>query len=289
MPPLEPSLTSQPSAQGITPGAVGMSEWLDSDCVKAEASSGHVASQRSGGCDDISLTPYYEDSAVKLYHGDARRVWGALPMAHMVLTDPPYPKEFEWCWPLLAEIGNERLIASGSLVTLCGHYQVLTAGYALSKKLRFWWIAGMRQNAITRMAGKDVNINWKPALWFVQGTKRKDVSSKWPQDMMMPKSREKALYEWQQSESWFQHWIMELTNPGEMIVDPFAGSGTTLAASKLLGRKACGIESDEARCEIIAQRLSQEVLNFTPSEPHAADFGGVRSGVSRNTAAQESN
>jgi len=56
--------------------------------------------------------------------------------------------------------------------------------------------------------------------------------------------------------------IISWSNLGDLILDPFLGSGTTARACKDLGRKCIGIEISEKYCQIAVKRLGQEVFNF---------------------------
>mgnify|MGYP000459694142 CR=1 FL=1 len=56
--------------------------------------------------------------------------------------------------------------------------------------------------------------------------------------------------------------IQSWSKEGDVVLDPFAGSGTTLKAAKELGRHYIGIEINEDYLPIIERRLAQEFLSF---------------------------
>jgi len=49
---------------------------------------------------------------------------------------------------------------------------------------------------------------------------------------------------------------------GDVVLDPFSGSGTTLLASRLLNRKCIGVEIEEKYCKIARERLRQSVMKL---------------------------
>jgi site-specific DNA-methyltransferase (adenine-specific) len=62
-----------------------------------------------------------------------------------------------------------------------------------------------------------------------------------------PSQKPVALAEWL---------IRTYTDPGQLVLDNVAGSGTTLVAARNLGRRAVGIELEEEFCEMTAERLA---------------------------------
>lgn len=100
--------------------------------------------------------------------------------------------------------------------------------------------------ALMRLAGpvRHINPDWRASNVFALNKSRKSES-----DHLTTKPL-----------SWMHALTLLLTKEGETILDPFAGSGSTLRAAKDLGRKAVGVEQDEAYCEIAANRLAQDTL-----------------------------
>lgn len=208
-----------------------------------------------------SHAPYYQDDFVTLYCGDAREVLAHLPIGvDLLLTDPPYAWEFIELYGVLGSQAKRLLVDGGSLVSLCGTHQLPDVLDLLREAgLRYWWTTSMVHDEQGRLPGKWVVSGWKPGVWFVKGSRSNE---RWVLDCRNPKDNSKNLHPWQQPESWFASWIEALVPMDGLVLDPFAGSGTTLRAAKNLGRRAIGIEIDEHSCEIAAQRCAQEVMEF---------------------------
>lgn len=199
------------------------------------------------------LKPYYQDSAVTIYHGDCREIVPTLGRFDLLLTDPPYgigDKMQGGTWGSAAKYADFRKWDTAPEMDL------LAAIVALAEKSIVWggnyftlppsrcWLVWDKQNAVPTMA--DCEFAWTS---LDRPAKRLSL----PVGVHVcghPTEKPLAL----------MRWCISLAGDVQTILDPFAGSGTTGRAAKDLGRKAVLIEREEKYCEIAARRMAQEVL-----------------------------
>lgn len=72
-------------------------------------------------------------------------------------------------------------------------------------------------------------------------------------------SNEGGLYRTQKPVALYELFIKASSNPGDLVLDPFCGSGTTLVAAKKLGRDYMGIDQNEDAVRITNERLASPI------------------------------
>ncbi|MCG8351989.1 MAG: site-specific DNA-methyltransferase [Chloroflexales bacterium] len=236
-----------------------------------------------------NLPPLYDqDDTVTLYHSD-NTVLLPLLAPHRVdlaLTDPPYNvanadirlqggavrmvRDFG-AWDkqgwhpaaLLAPVA--RLLRPGGSLIAFTSPQLLswyTLAAALPLRGSIIWLKTNPAMQFRPGYMKCVeHIVWlaqpgAPAIWNGDGVTRNVFA--YP----IVQGREHTAHPTQKPLRLLKDLVRLHNNAGDRILDPFAGSGTTLWASQDLGRKAVGIEMDERHCAIAAQRLAQGVFTF---------------------------
>lgn len=239
------------------------------------------------------MTPFYEDGAVTLYHGEAQAVMDTVgTFCDHLITDPPYFRDV-----YVRAAMPKTKVGSGTPGRMGATLAKLAAGdigfidpaelHELAKTLgclvKRWGLvfsdvenchrwrealerasmryvrtgAWVKPDAMPQMSGDRPSVGFEPctivhaagpmrwnggglpALWTHNTCKvdRPDHPCPKPLPLM-------------------EQLIGLFTDEGDTILDPFAGSGTTLVAAKKLGRKAIGIEREERFCEVTARRLS---------------------------------
>lgn len=78
----------------------------------------------------------------------------------------------------------------------------------------------------------------------------------WDISMLAPSSRERTGYPTQKPSALLERLVASVTHPGDLVVDPYVGSGTTLAACLKLGRLGLGIDSNPEAVRIARERMS---------------------------------
>lgn len=178
---------------------------------------------------------------METWYGDFRD-WPISPNSvDLIVTDPPYAKKYQDVWGALGAFAETVLKPGGSLLTLCGHYQLPFVIQQLSERLKYRWTIALIQTAGAhpRMA-MGIEVTWKPILWYVKHA--------YPQgrgflvDSIISPHPEKSLHPWQQTEAYYEWAIRHLLPGGGVVCDPMAGSWTIGRVGERLGVQWCGCD-----------------------------------------------
>lgn len=242
------------------------------------------------------MKPYYVDSGITIYHGDCREILPGLGAVDVVVADPPYGETAlawdRWQLGWLSLKCSHSLWCFGTLRMFMAHAAEFSeAGWLLSHDV-IWEkhngssLMNDRFRRVHEQIGHFYRGQWRDIHHQAQKTfdavaktvRRKQKPTHWSKiksghylsidggpklmrSVLQVRSEHgRAQHPTQKPLGILYPLIEYACPPSGIVLDPFAGSGSTLVAAKARGRRAIGIEGQERYCEIAAKRIGQEVL-----------------------------
>jgi len=177
--------------------------------------------------------------------GDFEEVFKDVPNGSIdcIITDPPYPHEFIDVWSKLSRVAKRVLKPNGFCIAYSGQMYLPEVINRMCENLDYYWTFAVYHEGQTQIVnGINLMCRWKPVLIFQNGKKK--IGNTF-QDYFISEQREKTGHDWQQSKSGVSYLIEMFTKPNELIMEPFAGSGTTIIAAINKNRRIIAAELDE--------------------------------------------
>lgn len=240
------------------------------------------------------IEPYYEQDGITIYCGDCRDVLPTIAPegVDLVLTDPPYGENTHSMARTnrigtTGKQGNRSLsgnsvpgrfaaIGDDDLRRVLEVCRNLTTSWIVSNmdyRHAFGFDATPPEGLRMLRVGVWIKTNPMPMIsadrpgqgWeAIAYLHRDDVKPRWNGggrhgNFVLPVEQDSG-HATAKPLAMIRTLVQRFTDPDDLILDPFMGSGTTLRAAKDLGRRAIGIEIEERYCEIAVKRLQQSVL-----------------------------
>jgi DNA modification methylase len=221
------------------------------------------------------VTPYYEDGAVTLYHGDCREILPTLDAVDHVITDPPYGQRVydnakglrraEMTQDEQRRRGHALIqMADGAIgaidglvfsdVETCGRWRSALESGGLRYVRTGAWV---KPDAMPQMTGDRPSVGFEPCtIAHAKVAMRWNGGGKKAVWTHCTARIDRPDHPCPKPVQLMEELIALFTDEGDLILDPFGGSGTTAVAAKRLGRRCILIERDEKYCEVAARRLS---------------------------------
>ncbi len=219
------------------------------------------------------MKPYYEHAGITIYHGDCREVLPTLESFDLCLTDPPYGvrlgelannQRFDRQKYTQVEDNEElvRMVVT-EILPAC---RVIAARTVMTPGVKnlFLYPKPDHVGSFYYPAASGCNpwgfSCWQPILFYGKDPYGGEGSK--PDSFLSVETAEKNGHPCPKPIGQWKWLLKRASKEGHKVIDPMVGSGTTLEAARDLGMQAVGIEIEERYCEIAANRLSQEVMDF---------------------------
>lgn len=222
----------------------------------------------------------------EIWHGDCLELMKNIPdgSIDLVVTDPPYKmtKNGKSCRENYMPASSSGNIFSGELIKVgdwmseCfrvlknqSHFYTFCNINDIRDYLNAAFECGFRlHNIITMIKDTKMPNRWylkftESILFFRKGVAKpiNDMTSRDYEFVNMPTLRKGKLHVTQKPLELIEKLVYNSSNETGLVLDPFAGSGTTLLAAKNLNRQFIGIEKEKEYYDICLERLKHRNKN----------------------------
>lgn len=224
------------------------------------------------------MTPYYQDDTVTIYCGDCRVILPELAPADLLVSDVAYEcisggRSHHRTSPAgILKKNDGKVFACNEIqpaeyaALFCAalknpaHCYVMTNVLNLEEMLTEFRLAGFGIHNILPWIKDSATPNkWymkdvEYTLFFRKGTafQINDCGEKTSCLYQNPRGK---IHETEKPVALMEKFIRNSSQFGQVVLDPFCGSGPTLEAAKRLGRRAIGIDIDPEKCAVAASRI----------------------------------
>lgn len=181
----------------------------------------------------------------------------------LIFTDPPYPGEYLPCYEWLARAAARVLKPGGFVIAMAGNLWLNQIYHMFDESGLSYFYNGFHDSGET---GMPVWVNGKASrncraftpikmfLCYARGLGNLHSGSFI--SVFRGSQKDKAFHHWGQDVASARYFIDFFSKPGDLVLDPFIGGGTTAVACELIGRRWIGCDLDPMALETTQMRLS---------------------------------
>lgn len=211
-----------------------------------------------------------------IYQGDILELSAALPdnSVDLICTDPPYHREHTHLYGKVAEMGSRVLRPGGFVLAMCGGVYLADVMALMGAHLDFFFLfsfelSGQMGGAVRPRGIKaPIITRLKHMVAFSNGLEGKPRTV--VQNPYKGGGNDKRYHKWGQDEQTIRYYVDCFTHPGDIVLDPFMGGGTTGYVCAQLGRRYLGFDVDPVAVLSARARVSDLQPMMALPEAHTA-------------------